>query len=58
MRSSVVCLKHRLLERRSEEDKDRKVAQCHAEEHFKHNAKEFVHNSVGNENLDLRIRFS
>lgn len=58
MTSSLVCLEHRLRERGLEEDKDRKVAQWRAVERFKHYAKELVHNSVGNENSDLQIRFS
>lgn len=58
MTSSLVCLEHRLRERGSEEDKDRKVVQWRAVERFKRYAKELVHNSVGNENPDLQIRFS
>lgn len=58
MTSSLVCLEHRLRERGLGEDEERKVVQWHTVERFKQDAKELVHNSVGNENLDLQIRFS
>lgn len=45
-----------LTERGLDKDKERKVAWWHAVERFKCNAKELVHNSVGNDNLDLQIR--